>query len=241
MTYGSSPIFRGTNCIPPTSAPVLISSDSPASLFQFSRRQNLLLSKVTCLQGPEIRHGHLWRTIIPPPTKVDYFNGTTGRGRAIWTPGKPINTNFTMCCVLTSSIVKITCKSSCYILRWITNCPLCMYSTRNSAQYYVAAWMRGEFGGEWMRVYIWLNPFALHLELSQHGSLATPRYKICVCAKSLQSCPTLCNPMECSLPGSSVHGILQAKTLEWTARSFSTNTKISLKKKNICIYIYTHK
>ena len=33
----------------------------------------------------------------------------------------------------------------------------------------------------------------------------------CVCAKSLQSCPTLCDPMDCSPPGSSVHGILQAK------------------------------
>ena len=33
--------------------------------------------------------------------------------------------------------------------------------------------------------------------------------------KSLQSCLTLCNPMDCSPPGSSVHGILQARTLEW--------------------------
>ena len=38
-----------------------------------------------------------------------------------------------------------------------------------------------------------------------------------MCAKLLQSCPTLCNPMDCSLPGSSVHGILQAKILEWVA------------------------
>ena len=35
-----------------------------------------------------------------------------------------------------------------------------------------------------------------------------------------QSCPTLCNPMDCSLPGSSVHGILQARILEWVATSF---------------------
>ena len=40
-------------------------------------------------------------------------------------------------------------------------------------------------------------------------------------AKSLQSCPTLCNPMDCSLPSFSVHGILQARTLEWVAISFS--------------------
>ena len=31
-----------------------------------------------------------------------------------------------------------------------------------------AAWMRGESGGEWMLVYIWLSPFAVHLKLSQH-------------------------------------------------------------------------
>ena len=36
-----------------------------------------------------------------------------------------------------------------------------------------------------------------------------------------QSCPTLCNPMDCSLPSPSVHGILQANILEWVATSFS--------------------
>ena len=42
-----------------------------------------------------------------------------------------------------------------------------------------------------------------------------------LCAKSLQSGPTLCDPMDCSLPGSSVHGILQARILEWVALPFS--------------------
>ena len=37
-----------------------------------------------------------------------------------------------------------------------------------------------------------------------------------------QSCPTLCNPMDWSLPGSSVHGIFQARVLEWGAIAFST-------------------
>ena len=36
-----------------------------------------------------------------------------------------------------------------------------------------------------------------------------------------QSCPTLCDPMDCSLPSSSVHGIFQARVLEWIAISFS--------------------
>ena len=41
---------------------------------------------------------------------------------------------------------------------------------------------------------------------------------VCVCA---QSCATLCDPMDYSLPGSSVHGILQARVLEWVAIPFS--------------------
>ena len=40
-------------------------------------------------------------------------------------------------------------------------------------------------------------------------------------AKSLQSCPTLCDPMDGSPPGSTVPGILQARTLEWVAISVS--------------------
>ena len=39
--------------------------------------------------------------------------------------------------------------------------------------------------------------------------------------KIAQLCPTLCDPMDCSLPGSSVHGIFQAIVLEWIAISFS--------------------
>ena len=44
-------------------------------------------------------------------------------------------------------------------------------------------------------------------------------------AKSLQSCPTLCDPIDGSPPGSSVPGILQARTLEWVAVSFSNAEK----------------
>ena len=42
-----------------------------------------------------------------------------------------------------------------------------------------------------------------------------------VCGKSLQLCPALCDPMDCSPPGSSVHRILQARILEWVAVSSS--------------------
>ena len=52
-------------------------------------------------------------------------------------------------------------------------------------------------------------------------------------AKSFQSCPTLCDPMDCSLPGCSVHGILQARTLEWVAISFSNAWKWKVKVKSL--------
>ena len=53
-----------------------------------------------------------------------------------------------------------------------------LYSTRNSAQCQVAAWMGGEFVGEWIHVYVWLRPFAIHLELLQHYQSAMLQYKI---------------------------------------------------------------
>ena len=48
-------------------------------------------------------------------------------------------------------------------------------------------------------------------------------------AKSLQSCPTLCDPRDGSPPGSPVPGILQARTLEWVAISFSNARKRKVK------------
>ena len=61
--------------------------------------------------------------------------------------------------------------------------------------------------------------------LSPPGSLWTVTMsftlKCYMRAKSLQLCLTICDPMDCSPPGSSVHGILQARTLEWVAVSFS--------------------
>ena len=46
-------------------------------------------------------------------------------------------------------------------------------------------------------------------------------YNAAAAAKSLQLCPTLCDPMDCSLPGSSAHGLFQARVLEWVAIAFS--------------------
>ena len=52
-------------------------------------------------------------------------------------------------------------------------------------------------------------------------------------AKSLQSCPTLCDPIDSSPPGSPVTGILQARTLEWVAISFSNAWKWKVKVKTL--------
>ena len=54
-----------------------------------------------------------------------------------------------------------------------------------------------------------------------------------VATKSLQSCPTLCNPSDGSPPGSPVPGILQARTLEWVAISFSNAGKWKVKVKSL--------
>ena len=58
-----------------------------------------------------------------------------------------------------------------------------------------------------------------------------PIFSAAAAAKSLQSCPTLCDPIDGSPPGSPVPGILQARTLDWVAISFSNawNWKVKVK------------
>ena len=65
-----------------------------------------------------------------------------------------------------------------------------------------------------------LNPWEMVSATKEADFLFTPN-KHKVLAKSLQSCPTPCNSLDCSLPSSSVHGILQVGILEWVAISFS--------------------
>ena len=58
-------------------------------------------------------------------------------------------------------------------------------------------------------------------------------------AKSLQSCPTLCNHIDGSPPGSPAPGILQARTLEWVAISFSNAWKWKVKRKSLsCVRLF---
>ena len=61
----------------------------------------------------------------------------------------------------------------------------------------------------------------LKVQETQVGSLGQAYPLAAAAAKSLQSCPTLCHPIDCSPPGFPVPEILQARTLEWVAISFS--------------------
>ena len=65
--------------------------------------------------------------------------------------------------------------------------------------------------------------FAAWLTLYVH--ITAENFAAAAAAKSLQSCPTLCDPIDGSPPGSPVLGILQASTLEWVAISFSNARK----------------
>ena len=64
-------------------------------------------------------------------------------------------------------------------------------------------------------------------------SASPPLPGVCVFVQSFQSGPTLCNPRDYSPPGCCVHGILQARTLECIAISFSITRGLSRKKKNL--------
>ena len=54
--------------------------------------------------------------------------------------------------------------------------------------------------------------------------IIVPNWQKCKWSEVAQSCPTLSDPMDCTLPGSSVHGIFQARVLKWAAISFSRGT-----------------
>ena len=102
-----------------------------------------------------------------------------------------------------------------------------LYSMGSSTQYSVIIYMAKESEKECIYVYVKLNHFTIHLKLTRHCKIYSNKLKKKhnrqIANKHMKRCstPTLCNPMDCSLPGSSVHGILQARILEWVAISFS--------------------
>ena len=74
----------------------------------------------------------------------------------------------------------------------------------------------------------------LMLQVRPQGNpLSRLPFRLAAAAKSLQSCPTLCDPTDGSPPGSPVPGILQARTLEWVPISFSNVGKWKVKVKSL--------
>ena len=86
----------------------------------------------------------------------------------------------------------------------------------------------------------WLDLLAVQgtlKSLLQHHSSKASIFNAAAAAaaKSLPSCLTLCNPLDCSLPGFSVHGIFQARVLEWVAKFFMRQNQISQPSMRRCI------
>ena len=77
----------------------------------------------------------------------------------------------------------------------------------------------------------WIGKDAVHTHTHTH--ISTKCNTTAAAAKSLQSCPTRCDPIDGSPPGSPVPGILQARTQEWVAISFSNAWKWKVKVKSL--------
>ena len=95
------------------------------------------------------------------------------------------------------------------------------------------------------------HPWTVFVQLANNGfymfKVLLKRKKVYVtdhigpaaAAKLLQSCPTLCNPIDGSPPGSLIAGFLQARTLEWVAISFSNAWKWKVKVKSLsCVWLF---
>ena len=83
------------------------------------------------------------------------------------------------------------------------------------------------FATPWTAAY--QAPFSMGVSRQEYWSgvpLPSPPIHTAAAAKSLQSCPTLCDPIDGSPPGSPGPGILQARTLEWVAISFSNAWRV---------------
>ena len=153
------------------------------------------------------------------------------------------------------SRIPMLSKASCYgsqeggivvytllYLKWITSTDL-LYSTWNFAQCCMAAWMQGGWGRMCTYIYMCIYIYGWVPLLSTwnyHNIVNRLCMRGWVLAKALQLCPTLCDSMDCSPPGSSVHEILQARILECVTMPSSIsctpiqNKKFKWKKKINC-------
>ena len=107
----------------------------------------------------------------------------------------------------------------------IKNCWLTL--THSIIFFFSACWkisqvesiIKTEFSGDFLILEVTLMPKdrMVYLQLLAQGLWCISSAGLCICAQSLQSYLTLCDPIDCSPPRSSVHRILQARILEWVA------------------------
>ena len=106
---------------------------------------------------------------------------------------------------------------------WHTPFPILNQSVGPSPVPTVASWPAYKFsrGGSGIQcsssIFVDYTLFKITVKYKLHSLCYTVYSCAYLCAKSLQLCPTLCNHMNCSPPGSSFHGILQTRILEWVA------------------------
>ena len=120
------------------------------------------------------------------------------------------------------SIKQITNENLLYSIGNSTQCSVVTSTGRKSK--------RGDMSVDIALLYSW-NWYNIVKQLYFNAAAAA--------AKSLQSCPTLCDPIDGSPPGSPVPGILQARTLEWVAISFSNAWKWKVKGKSLLVIPWT--
>ena len=112
--------------------------------------------------------------------------------------------------------VSIKCSNCCPVIRESFVIVILWTQGQGGPPLQDQKWRRGSFGSVWPRKW-WT-----------HGEWVP----------SLQSCPALCNPIDYSLPGFSVHGILQARILEWVASAFLQES-FPTQRWNQCVLHYT--
>ena len=128
-----------------------------------------------------------------------------------------------ICSPKISYIQQSHCNCGYYLVVWIKSCITIPH--RIWYLFWFTTQARGrELGGE-VRFGDFQLAFPSMRSLTPHAAAAA--------AKSLQSCPTLCNPLDSSPPGSPIPRILQARTLQWVAISFSNAWKWKVKVKSL--------
>ena len=102
------------------------------------------------------------------------------------------------------------------------DCSLLGYSVCGILQARILEWVAISFSRGSSFAYTNLDEQDPYLIIQPHLTSERDRFRsVCFCAPFLQLCLRLCNPMDCKPPGSSVHGILLTRILEWVSMPFS--------------------